>query len=280
MTKKLLFNGCSMTAGDEITWDKHYPDIYWWENIYLNKQHAEYTKDQIHLCYLNYTTNLRKHDNLSRQVSKLTGLVTEDLAEDGNSNQNICMSTISFLSVLTPEERKNYHVCIGWSSLARKTCWDPEFSNFVNLNINHLSSPNPNHTKFQNYVKEVLINGTDIDHTLEYFHNVIALQSYLKANEVTYTFWNTLITVPPLVKSILSKPTDIAEVTIPFKHELLFDKKDWISFEKDDIPWIENHWTLYLLNTTFTLSKVNRHPNLETVIEFSKKVATQIARSI
>ena len=49
MTKKLLFNGCSMTAGDEITWDKHYPDIDWWENIYLTKPHAEYTKDQIHL---------------------------------------------------------------------------------------------------------------------------------------------------------------------------------------------------------------------------------------
>jgi hypothetical protein len=276
MSKKLLFNGCSMTAGDAITWDKHNPDIDWWENLYLNKPHADYNMDQLRVLLNNYTENLRSHDNLSGQVGKLTGLEVKDISLDGNSNQNICISTISFLSELTLEERKNYHVFVGWTSLARKVCWNAEFSQFSNLNTHHLDASN--YTYFSNYIKEVLINGTDMDHTLEYFHNVIALQSYLKANGVTYTFCNTMIEIPSTVLDILSKP--IFNKVNPFKHELLFDKKDWISFEKDDFPWIENYWKSYIIKPVHTISEVNTHPNLETVIKFSKTVAAQIAISI
>ena len=107
------------------------------------------------------------------------------------------MSTISFLEELSVQERKNYHVCIGWSEISRRLAWNPETNSFHNLNIYQLDSPHSAY--FYTFIKENIINRDDIDHIMNYFHNIVSLQNYLKANDITYTFWNTLNHIKPTV---------------------------------------------------------------------------------
>jgi len=276
MSKKLLFNGCSMVAGDAVTWSNYYPDIDWFDHTHFSrKSHPKYTADEIEIMRLNYVHNLRKTDNLAGQVSKLTELVVDDISIDGNSNQNICMSTIGFLSELSQEERQTYHVCIGWSEHTRRTEWETDHGTFYNINIGHLEATC--HANFHNYIKEAIVNRTDIDHTLNYFHNLITLQSYLKSNNITYTFWSTL-TGPVSNNIIFQLEKKSVTNLIPYQHKLLFDKKDWLVFnEAYEYPWIGPCWNI---EKKSWISDKNKHPNLETVIEFSKKVAEHVLTSI
>lgn len=270
MSKKILFNGCSMTAGDAVTWDNYYPDVDFILHTHLKQPHPKYSLMEIHEMYWNYITNLRPLDNLSGQVHKLTGYDCTDLSEDGNSNQNIAMTTISFLSQLSPEERKNYHVCVGWSALARKTCWNSKEKNFYN--ISPLTVRANGFEYFHNYIKEGLINLSNIDHVTDYFSNIVLLQSYLKANNITYTFWNTLAYVElPWVNALnnFNKHKKI----IPYKHELLFDNQDWIAFRGSKQPWLDDIWSA---NSTKIISKDNLHPNLEEVIKLANQITEKI----
>jgi len=270
MSKKLLFNGCSMTAGDAVTWSNYYPDVDFILHSHFKQPNPKYSLMEIHEMYRNYILNLRPLDNLSGQVHKLTGQECTDLSEDGNSNQNIAMTTISFLSQLSLEERKNYHVCVGWSALARKTCWNPKEKNFYNVNIGHLEDPD--HVSFHDYIKEVLINASDIDHVTDYFSNIILLQSYLKANNITYTFWNTIAYVELLWVNELNNFNKHKKI-IPYKHELLFDSQDWIAFSGSKQPWLDDIWSI---SSTKTISKDNLHPNLEEVIKLAKQITEKI----
>jgi hypothetical protein len=264
--KKLVFNGCSLVAGDAITWDMHYPDIDWDKHIYSRSNHDTYSSQEIEQKRIDYMFNLRKLDNLSGQVGKILGLPVDDLSVDGNTNQNICMTTISFLSKLSIEERKQYHVCIGWTEPSRRTKWDPKLNEFSNLNV---------HSKydfFSNYIKEVIFKSHEIDHSINYLHNVITLQSYLRSNGITYTFWNSLGTI----KNITTfKP---GWQTLPYQHELLFDKNDWLLFEDTEYPWQGNNfWSFqFFTNPSSCISNTNKHPNLETVIDFANKVANHV----
>jgi hypothetical protein len=273
MTKKLLFNGCSMTAGDAITWDKYHPDIDWWEHLYLSKPHSKYSRNQIIEKQFNYYTHLRILDNLAGQTNKLTGLPVEDLSEDGNSNQNICMSTIGFLEELSVQERKNYHVCIGWSENSRRLGWNPNNKSFINLNISEIDSIHKIY--FHQYIKESMINRDDIDHIMNYFHNIVSLQNYLKANDITYTFWNTLNDIKP---AVLKNIKNYKNFKIkPYQHEVIFNQEDWLLFGDSEHPWLGPPWSWSLLSLDKQISEKNRHPNLEAVIELAKKVVAHIS---
>jgi len=275
MSKKLLFNGCSMTAGDAVTWGHYYPDIDFGSHVFRKNPHPKYDPYEIGEMYLNYITNLRKHDNLAGQINKLTGCDCTDISEDGNSNQNICMTTIRFLSELSLEERKNYHVCIGWSSLGRKVVYDPEVNNFYNVNLHCIDIEH--YKNIHNYIKEAIINRSDIDHVLDYFHNIISLQSYLSANNITYTFWNTLVYVKD---DWLDTINNIRNVKIvPYKHDLLFDKRTWISFDSTkEQPWKDDMWAHQTRDQV--ISKDNLHPNLEAVINLAKLITDRIRTMI
>ena len=268
MTKKLLFNGCSMTSGDAITWTKHYPDIEW-GILYHGKSHPKYSFNELVEKNNNYVYNLRRIDNLSGQVSTLTGFSATDLSFDGNSNQNICMSTIGFLSKLSPEERKTYHVCIGWSEIARNFVWHEKVKDFSTINIGSLESPY--YKDLVDAIKELLINRTDVEHMLNYFHNIIALQSYLKANDITYTFWNTLVSND----SVNMLDSLNSNTFISYNHKNIFHKNDWIILTETDYPWMLYNWGGHFNPTNF-INPTNSHPNLETVIELSKKVAAHV----
>ena len=66
MSKKLLFNGCSMIAGDAITWTKYYPDVEWGISLYHGNPHPKYSYNELIEKHNNYIYNLRRIDNLSR----------------------------------------------------------------------------------------------------------------------------------------------------------------------------------------------------------------------
>jgi hypothetical protein len=265
MIQKLLINGCSMIAGDAITWDMHHPDIDWDEHIKVTgKKHNIYSSQEIEDMRIEYSFKLRLLDNLSGQLNKITGLPVTDLSVDGNSNQNICMTTISFLSKLSVEERKNYHVCIGWTEPSRRIKWNTEINEFINLNM---------HSKYylyEDYIKEVMLKAHKMDDLMNYFHNVIALQSYLQLNNITYTFWNSL----PPIKNVTN--FNIDPNIIQYPSDLLFNKKDWLLFNYTEQPWHDDCWLSHINKPTYWISIKNAHPNLETVIEFSKKLATHI----
>jgi hypothetical protein len=255
-----------MVAGDAVTWDVHYPDIDWDKHIYGRINHDTYSNQEIEQKRMNYMINLRKPDNLPGQVGKILGLPVDDLSVDGNTNQNICMTTISFLSKLSIEERKQCHVCIGWTELSRRTKWNPNRNEFFNLNVHS------KHDFFSNYVKEVIFKSHEMDHSMNYLNNVITLQSYLISNDITYTFWNSLGTI----KNIMSfKPM---WQILPYQHELLFDKNDWLLFEDTEYPWCGNNFWEFQLSTNHNsfISNTNKHPNLKTVIDFSNKVANHV----
>lgn len=268
MTKKLLFNGCSMTAGDALTWDKHYPDIDWF-NI-RDTKHPKYSIDEMQAFFLNYRADLRILDNLGSHVGKLTGKSVVDLSDDGNCNQNICMTTIQFLEELSTQERKNYHVCIGWSAISRRMAWEPNLNEFVNLTIGELDHVNKIY--FHQYIKESMINRADADHIINYFHNIVSLQNYLKANAITYTFWNTLNHINCNLEILY---TGNNKKIIPYKHKIMFNQTDWLSFDDCKYPWLGLPWSLTTLYKG--ISKKNNHPNLESVIELAKKVAAHIS---
>ena len=211
-----------MTSGDALTWDKHYPDIDWFNFTYI--KHPKYSEHEIHAFFLNYRTNLRTLDNLGGQVGKLTGKSVVDLSDDGNCNQNICMTTIQFLAELSTQERKNYHVCIGWSERARRMAWDPDSNTFINLNIYELDHVNKIY--FHQYIKESIINRSDADHIINYFHNIVSLQNYLKANDITYTFWNTLNHIK-FNLNLIQDTNNHNKNIIPYKQKIMFNQTDW-----------------------------------------------------
>lgn len=274
--KKLLINGCSMVAGDAISWHNYYPDVDWNDYISVRKSHPVYTHDEITKMYVKYAFELRRLENLGGQLGKNLGFEVVDLSEDGNSNHNICMTTISYLSELSPEERKNYHVFIGWTEITRRLISDKGV--YSNITIGHLSLPSFKH--LNNYIKETIINRSDIDHLLDYFHNVISLQNYLKANNISYTFWNPLISIENIMYLVELLEQNKHPVN-PYKHKLHFDRKDWITFGEEH-PWLATETgTLWMRNrNTCLISETNMHPNLETITEFSKKVAEHIRTAI
>ena len=111
---------------------------------------------------------------------------------------------------------------------------------------------------------------------MNYFHNIVSLQNYLKANDITYTFWNTLNHIKP---TVLANIKNYKYVKIkPYQHEVIFNQKDWLSFDDSAYsayPWLGLPWSLTTLDKT--ISEKNLHPNLEAIIELAKKVVAHIS---
>jgi len=267
--KKLLFNGCSFVAGDEIVWDQFC-------EFSLLKNPIEYTWDKFHKDkvtfnqeYPNYTA-YRKNFNLSATFRNTFDSVT-DLSKDGNSNTRIALSVIKTLSEMEPKEAKNFHVCVGWTVPPRHLRWSENQRRFISVNPGHYNDDN--YRELHPYIKEALVNVSRYDHDLHYIHNVMLLENFLKLNGITYTFWRGL-----------GKQGDSEDTKEKLFPELplnkISDKSCWISFDKDDsFPMLGMSWANYLWTTTDPypwISKNNHHPNLKSVTEMSKRITNHI----
>ncbi len=269
--KKILINGCSFTAGDALTWKNYHPDIDWMKYVFHRKLHPVYSSKQIQQYYTDYKDTLRKKDNVGGQLSKLLNVEVIDIAEDGSSNDILTLKTISFLEKLSPEERKNYHVCVGWTELTRRMVWLPDLNDFFSLHHSHLNQPT--FRDRNEFIKEVIISAPDEDHYVNFFSNVFFLQCYLKLNNISYTFWRTLGGPSPAAGRYNEQ--NIVK-NMHLQHDKIFDNADWLSFDKYNQPWIGDVWWNVLTQHKHFISVENPHPSLDGVIQLSTRLADKI----
>lgn len=249
--KTLLFNGCSYTAGDKIVWE---------EFLKLYKT----DKDSPHLynTYVEY----RKQFNLPIICAKELGLPHIDLAMDGNSNYNIAIDTINHILSLPIDIRNNLHVCIGWTEPSRQLKWSDDNNEFVTLNVKMLETniQKECHT----YIKEAMVNAHDNDHHLNYIANVMLLENFLIANNITYTFWRAM-GMPKLVfdESFIKK----LNIT-----EQISNNSNWICFNNNPLYITGHSWLNTFDRSQDFISTSNQHPNINTIIKFSKIFSKKI----
>jgi hypothetical protein len=268
--KKLLFSGCSYTAGDELVWDKYCKDILLVEPI-------EYTWDHFHKDhqvfvehYANYL-EYRKNFNIPGQVGKALNKSVTDLSLDGNSNTQIALSVIKNLLEKTPEEVKDFHVCVGWTSLTRRLKWFEKRKSFANMFPHHYT--NDRFSDLHIYIKEAIINVSVYDHNLQFINDVMLLENFLKARGISYTFWLSLI---GMNGNDINDLKEKLSLVLPI--EKISDRSSWLLFdESDPIPMLGTSWTdQLLLKTNPWVSSKNKHPNLESVTELAEKIASHL----
>lgn len=271
--KKLIINGCSFTAGDALTWQTHFPDIDWYTHILEKKLHHKYMAKELDRFYTGYIKNLRPLDSLSGQLKHLFNTEVIDISSDGNSNGSISMSTILYLESIPREERKNYHVCVGWTEFTRRVRWSEKIGKF--LNINHAHITDKRYAEYETFIKEIVVSSAPPDHWFDYLANLIQLELYLKSNDVTYTFWRSLGEHINPFNAVLPGHFIDENIFNLNKISSAFDASNWISFGGSLDPWYGTPWIKTFKDTDF-LTKKNHHPNLSTVIKFSKVVADKI----
>ena len=269
MKKTLLFNGCSFVAGDAIFWEEYclknnLPKIEWmeiWRSL-----------DDLSEHLYQYSVNFRSERNLPAMVANHLGCPKVDISTDGNSNDNIAISTIAYLLNKSSEERKKFHVCIGWSIIGRflKHFKTDKHSNFANLHVNHCSGKSQGgdstYSYLQKYIDITFQTLTDEDLWLNYLKNIITLESFLIKNEITYTFFKSL-----------GYPNDFRDLptfppfNINLPHDIETNNSNWYDFGGEGLAYTNHSWTSkFIILKKNWISEINSHPNVAAVTEFSK----------
>ena len=272
MDKILLFNGCSFVAGDAVGWNDYTTKHTWQE---LNDQTAtQYKWDKMYNLYNDYTQNYRAKINLSAECANTLDTAKVDLSRDGNSNDTITLSTIGYLMSVSPEIRKQHHVCVGWTCTDRRIKWE---NNFTNLTFEM-----SNDSKYANeYAKVILPKNMPIDNFFNFMLNVINLEKYLQLNQINYTFWLSL----PSYSQDLTKETweEISKIKPHAYHKTLpgistqnmSDIKNWVNFGTNSILPLYKSWNETLTNSD-RINEINGHPNLNAIKNLSKIITSKI----
>lgn len=278
MVSKLLVNGCSFIAGDAITWHRHHPNIPWRFCLTTDKKQqrlwvGDADLEQVHKLFDDYRKNLRPKDNFGAKLSNALGVELIDLSQDGNSNDNICRTTIAYLNELGTKEKQQIHVCIGWTSVYRRMKFDREDPNlwqFINLipNFNSVGAE----YQFKNFVRYGIVEADDYDHLYNYLHNVAYLQSYLRQFNIKFTFFRSLY----------------ENITIDcnqhiFNTDRMFHLDDWYSFDPKLPPWIGATWMHELDNDkarNFVEYPHHAHPSEYAVRKLVKNLVPIISKKL
>jgi hypothetical protein len=270
--KKLIFNGCSFMAGDELVWEQYNKErnreLIPWIITKDNK-----LTDSDHTFRFEYIT-YRKQHNLPCLTSKILECDWIDLSSDGKSNQNIALETIACLSSFTKEERENCHVIIGWTSLGRIMKYSKIAKKFVDLTAGHYDehTADPAKNALKEHVKTRILGGDDEDFVLDYVVNVILLENYLISNNITYTFYRGLddkvfnfTTIGPFSYTN-SYTLKITECT---------NHSNWYKFVDDcRTPINSTGWgSEFFENHQKWITPKNAHPSLECMSNFSARLS-------
>jgi len=276
--KKLIFNGCSFMAGDEIVWkdyciQNNKPDLNWYDFL----THKTPTDTAF---WDEYRYDYRMKRNLPSMVAKHLGTTHIDLSGDGYSNDIIALGTINYLLTLPPEERKNYHACIGWTTTARVMKYTYTAKCFYNLHINHIghNKTDPILNELDEYLTVVIGKSYDEDIFLNFTKNIIMLENFLIANGMTYTFYKSLgtpkDTSPPADRNMILAPPFVKYAA----RETITNHDNWMRFDDEHLPYMGDSWTSVILkqNEHLFVSKQNEHPNIEAASELSKMINNKI----
>jgi hypothetical protein len=261
--KTLLFNGCSFVAGDDLGWN------------YSNGHPTDSPK------LWNIHKENRKAWNLSAKCAAELNTSAVDLSIDGNSNCNISFKTINYIQTLSVEEKNNLHVCIGWTDPYRFLHFIEFKSTFDNIHPISMHVDKES-TWFKNsywiklfeyiseYTKAIVKYKKNIDSFLPYLSEVLLLENFLIANNITYTFWRSL---GPQINNIdrthLNKLIDTNNIS---------NNKSWINFDSADLNrtvWLGNTWR----NLGEPIS-ISYHPTEESVIKQKDRICTNIKNQL
>jgi hypothetical protein len=257
---KLLFNGCSFTAGDLVTWHLHYPDIDSQQHIWEGKPHARYSRAEIMTRAQIYTQQLRSQNNLSAVTASLTGLPVVDLAVDGASNQSIAQGTIDWIT-RNPDE---YCVCIGWTEPARRLIWDG--GNWVTLSVARLQDRNLP-PQWRRYIDTAIVAINDATHQLDYYNSALLLYSWLTSRNIPVVFWRSMGTAftLPLQGGPYSSP--VSDPATQWRDRVWLDSFNGVSWQGRLTPadWINSK---------------NSHPNRAAVGRQAELIAARVLERV
>jgi hypothetical protein len=262
--KRILLNGCSMVAGDEIAWKRfcieYQLDIDWYA-ILDDRQYSKY--------FLMYKRDFRPKYNQQGMMSQKLKTDVVSLAMDGNSCDNIALSTINYLLSLTKEERQSYHVVIGWTCVTRKL----HYNGIVWKNMLVSRSFDRHNDNVKNWMRYNIIETTTEEWYINYLRNILFLQNFLESNNITYTFYRSLRDIeffhgPKLKDTIkLNNKDNMGNINLDSLY-LGINNDNWLTFfdEKENYPAFGRSWTCYLnhiykVDTEWKISEINNHPN-------------------
>jgi hypothetical protein len=279
--KKILFNGCSFVAGDGLVWDEYLKlnNIPWEDYFDWLPSCNETNMRERHEVYDNYRKFYRRSRNIPAMVANYFSTEVLDLSEDGNSNEAISMTTILKLLEIPAEQRKEYHVVIGWTESSRRARYLNSQNTFFNLHNRHYDhkDKDPCVKELVGYLTHGIIMANDRDHYVNYVRNIMLLESFLKANNVTYTFYRSLGTPHDCIHHNLDcyfyGPAQLRELTQ--KHTFTDDSK-WYKFNTTDTLGFEGSSIVneYMQDgISFRVSLRNGHPN----IALASKIAVNLA---
>jgi len=262
--KRILLNGCSMVAGDEIAWKRfcieYQLDIDW----YAILDYPQYSK-----YFLMYRRDFRPMYNQQGMMNKKLKTDVISLAIDGNSNDTISLSTINYLLPLSVKERQTYHVVIGWTCASRKL----HFNGKIWKNMLVSRSFDRHNQNVKNWMRYNIIETTTEEWFISYTRNILLLQNFLELNNITYTFYRSLRDVeffdgPNLKDTIkLNNKDNMSNINLDSLY-LGINNDNWLTFfdEEENYPAFGRTWACYLShlyngNTEWTVSEINPHPN-------------------
>ena len=259
--KKIILNGCSWVAGDEIAWD-----LFCIENNLVGEDFYEFVTKDFAGVLSQYRYVFRPYHNLRSMLAQRLHTDVIDLSADGNSNDGMTINTMNYLLGLPKEERKNFHVIIGWTILQRKALFLDD--HWKSLHVGHYGEEK--YKKHEDRLLGAIVLDNNEDWYLNYFRNVMMLESFLKKENITFTFYRSLgshsqfYNNSKLKISLKNTPNPKKD---PFSLENFtyssLDKDSWLSFYNDDEFTLTcESWTTYMQEfiPNWQVNQKNKHP--------------------
>ena len=275
--KKIILNGCSWVAGDGILWDR-----------FLQEKEEDINDPELSWSYIGVRSprnvSLCKEYRIYRYQFNQGGMLknelkTEviDLAQDGNSNDNICMSTVNHILSIPLEDRPNYHVIVGWTVKERKLLYIRNV--WYNVSTWHIKQNWEPWGPVKSRITGAIIEETDNDWYLNYIKNIMFLETFLKSHKMSYTFYRSLGSTDEFYDLDSDKKYNSFKMSLrgtPGHHIQLdnllpsvSDDVNWLTFfEQEQHKGLASHsWTKYMEKTfkdwQWFISTDNAHPNLK-----------------
>ena len=269
--KKLVFNGCSFMAGDELLWKQFHKE----HNKQLLPWHDKIVRSMDDIDFRNKYIEYRKQFNLPAVVSKKLMCHHTDLSRDGKSNDTIAIETLAYINSIDKEERKNHHVIVGWTSLARIIKYSKINKHFIDLTGGHyhLSDSDPAKNALKNHIKTRILDGDDEDFILDYLKNIMLLEDNLISNNISYNFYSAVDDGLYEFKNI-GPFNSHSFTTVKLKVEDCTNHNNWYKFDEQNTTPINGlGWNMIFHNKPhMCISPTNGHPGLSAIYDFSEKL--------
>jgi len=273
--KKILINGCSFVAGHELVWQQYSESLKISKDLdFIDCSDSLSKSDRLNSILMIYKNHYRKKYNLPSLIAKKLNVEIMDISEDGNSNDAIALTTIQTLLKIPEHERKNYHVIIGWTALMRFLKYSKVSKTFLNINIDHLNEKKDQlNRELTNYLTSVVRYTYDHDAYYNYIRNILMLESFLKANQCTYTFYRSIGSIDDCKNIYLWRI--YRKLNTDNSKAAYSDDRCWVRFSENDELASEGRsfYHVYIDNKTENwISTVNNHPNTAIIDEFSDRL--------